>query len=97
MLTIERIRGLGALPLLVKLGVVGMAFAGLADVVAHLEAVDHVGHLHTHTTSEAAAHLAGLVSMVVIFVGVVVDGVRQGRARRGAPATQRKEQLDAVR
>jgi hypothetical protein len=35
--------------------------------------------------------------MVLIFVGVVVDGVRQGRARRAAPAATRKESLDAVR
>jgi hypothetical protein len=80
MLVIERLR-LGTLPGLVKVGIVLMVFAGLADVVAHLEAVDHAGHLHTHTATEAAAHLAGLVSMVVIFVGVVVDGVRKGRAR----------------
>jgi hypothetical protein len=56
--------------------------------VAHLEAVDHVGHLHSHATTESAAHLAGLLSMVVIFVGVVIDGVRQGRARRRVPASR---------
>jgi hypothetical protein len=88
MLVIEWFRGLGRLPALVKAGLVVMALAGLADVVAHLEAVDHVGHLHSHTTTESAAHLAGLLSMVVIFVGVVIDGVRQGRARRRVPASR---------
>jgi uncharacterized membrane protein len=94
MFTIERIRELLTLPLLVKIGLIVMAFAGLADVIAHLEAPSD-GHLHAHTASEAAAHLAGFVSMVVIFVGVVIDGVRQGRVRRSGAA--RKESLDALR
>jgi hypothetical protein len=88
-LIIEHLRGLGGLPGLVKVGLVVMAIAGLADIVAHLETVDHVGHMHTHTATETAAHLAGLVSMVVIFVGVVVDGVRKGRARRRTVAAGR--------
>ena len=41
--------------------------------------------------------LAALVSMVVILVGVVVDGARLGRARRAGRAPARKESLDAVR
>jgi hypothetical protein len=94
MFSIERTRELLTLPLLVKIGLIVMAFAGLADVVAHLEAPSD-GHLHAHTASEAAAHLAGFLSMIVIFVGVVIDGVRQARARRSGAA--RKESLDAVR
>lgn len=94
MFTIESLRHLVALPLLVKIGLIAMALAGLADVVAHLEAPGD-GHLHVHAASEAAAHLAGFVSMVVIFVGVVVDGVRQGRDRRSGAA--RKESLGALR
>jgi hypothetical protein len=94
MFTIQRARELSTLPLLVKIGLIAMALAGVADVVAHLEAAGD-GHLHAHTASEAAAHLAGFVSMVVIFVGVVVDGVRQGRVRRSGAA--RKESLDALR
>jgi hypothetical protein len=94
MFTIERARELSTLPLLVKIGLIAMAFAGLADVVAHLEAPGD-GHLHAHTASETAAHLAGFVSMVVIFVGVVIDGVRQGRDRRAGAV--RKESLDALR
>jgi hypothetical protein len=94
MFTIERARELLTLPLLVKLGLIAMAFAGLADVLAHLEAPGD-GHLHAHTASEAAAHLAGFVSMVLIFVGVVIDGVRQARDRRAGAV--RKESLDALR
>ena len=44
----------------------------------------------TPIPSEAAAHLAALVSMVVILVGVVVDGARQGRARRAGQAPARR-------
>lgn len=94
MFTIERGRELLTLPLLVKIGLIVMAFAGLADVIAHLEAPSD-GHLHAHTASEAAAHVAGFVSMVVIFLGVVIDGVRLGRDRRSGAA--RKESLDALR
>ena len=94
MFAIERIRELLTLPLLVKIGLIAMAFAGLADVVAHLDAPSD-GHLHAHTASEAAAHLAGFVSMILIFVGVVIDGVRQSRVRRSDAA--RKESLDALR
>ena len=94
MFTLERTRELLSLPVLVKIGLIVMALAGLADVVAHLEAPSD-GHLHAHTASEAAAHLAGFVSMVVIFVGVVIDGVRQGRARRSGAAG--KESIDALR
>jgi hypothetical protein len=87
MLILETIRrDLLRTPVVVKLGLLLMVFAGLADVIAHVGAVEHVGHLHQHTSFEAAAHLTGLVSMVVIFVGVVLDGVRQGRARRQPPA-----------
>ena len=94
MFAIEQARELSTLPLLVKIGLIAMAFAGLADVVAHIEAPGD-GHLHAHTASEAAAHVAGFVSMVVIFVGVVIDGVRQRRDRRSGAA--RKESRDALR
>ncbi len=83
MLTIERLRAdLPRLPGLVKLGIVVMVLAGLGDVVAHLEVHDVVlaaTEAHEHTAFEATAHLAGFVSMVLIFVGVVLDGVRLHR------------------
>jgi hypothetical protein len=71
-------------PTTAKVGIVGLAFSGLADVIAHLEASEHVGHLHQHTSAEATAHLAAFVSMVVIYLGVVLDGVRRTRAARVA-------------
>ena len=83
MLTLEMLRDdLPRLPALVKLGIVVMVLAGLGDVIAHLEVHDVVeaaNHVHQHTAFEAAAHLAGFVGMVVIFVGVVLDGVRRHR------------------
>ena len=87
MFTIETItRDARNLPGLVKGGVLGLVFSGLADVIAHLEASDAAGHLagaaHQHSSTEHAAHLAGFVSMVIVLVGVVLDGVRQQRARR---------------
>jgi hypothetical protein len=85
MLTIERVRSdVRTAPTTAKVGIVGLAFAGLADVIAHLEASEHVGHLHQHTSAEATAHLAAFVSMVVIYLGVVLDGVRRTRAGRVA-------------
>jgi hypothetical protein len=83
MLTIERVRTEArALPTMTKVGIVALAFAGLLDVVAHLEASEHVGHLHQHTSAEASAHLAAFVSMVLIYLGVVLDGARRARSRR---------------
>lgn len=70
--------------MLVRGGVAGLVFAGLADVVAHLESGGHAGHLDTHTSAELSAHLLGFVSMVVIFLGVVIYGARQSRSRRGS-------------
>lgn len=59
-----------------------MAFALFVDVIAHLEASGHAGHLHDHTPTEVWAHVGVLVGMVLIFLGVAVDGARQQRARR---------------
>jgi hypothetical protein len=91
MLTIERLRREAhALPVLTKVGIVALAFAGLLDLVAHLEATEHIGHLHQHTSAEASAHLAAFVSMVLIYLGVVLDGARRARSRR-RPAEREKK------
>ena len=66
-----------SLPLLTRVGLVILVIGGLADVVAHLEVVGHTEHLHEHTTSELSAHLIGFVGMVVILLGVLLDGVRR--------------------
>lgn len=85
MLTLERARmELISLPLLARVGLVILVLGGLADVVAHLEAASHADHLHEHSASELSAHLIGFVGMVVILLGVVLDGVR--RTYRSHPA-----------
>jgi hypothetical protein len=92
MLTIEGLlRQLTTLPSLAKVGLVVMVVSGLADVMAHLEAhpIELVGQAHLHTSFEASAHLGGFVSMVLILLGVVFDGVRRNRARR-LPAEHQK-------
>jgi hypothetical protein len=88
MLTIERItREARAVPNLVKAGFAVMAFGGLADLMAHLEAAGHDGHLHVHASAELSAHLIVFVGMVLIYLGVVLDGARRHRARRSPERT----------
>ena len=93
MLTIEAITcDLAGLPGLVKVGLVLMLLSGLGDVVVHLGApvAAATSGGHELTGSEAWAHLGGFVSMVVIFAGVLIDGVRRSRARHIAAAHQQK-------
>lgn len=87
MLALERwLRELAQLPLLARLGLLVLGLGGLADVVAHLEASvvegGHAAHLHEHTPAELAAHLIGFAGMVLVLLGVVVDGVRGTRPGR---------------
>ncbi len=97
MLTLERVgRHVRALPLVVRLGLIVLVVGGLADVAAHLDAADHAGHLHEHVQAEFQAHLIGFVGMVVVLLGVVVDGLRRTRPGRSAGNTAR-ELHDAVR
>lgn len=91
MLLIERLSSEARrVPALTKVGVVALGFAGLLDLIAHLEASEHVGHLHEHTSAEASAHVAVFVSMVLIYLGVVLDGARQQRARRHSTGRRSK-------
>jgi hypothetical protein len=85
MLTLERLRTEAlSLPTLARLGLVILVIGGLADIAAHLEAVGRADHLHEHSTSELSAHVIGFVGMVLILLGVVLDGVRRSyRGRQG--------------
>ena len=93
MLILERLwRDARAVPLVVKVGLVALVLSGLADVVLHAITPEAAGH-DVHTSAELAAHFAGMVSMVVLLVGVVIDGAVRtstrsrpdGRASKGAP------------
>ena len=100
MLTIERVGatirrgtkgvgGVGAIPLLARIGLVVLVFGGFADLTAHVAAfgpaagtggtADHTGG---HTPDEVAAHVVVFVGMVVILLGVVVDGAKRSRLAR---------------
>ena len=88
MFTIERsIRETRQLPVLSKAGIAVLALGALGDLIAHLEAAGHDGHLHAHTSAELSAHLIVFVGMVLIYLGVVLDGARRHRARRSSERT----------
>lgn len=83
MLTIESVRrmfrGLGELPIPTRVGLVILLLAGAIDVAVHLAAQDHAGH----SGMAHAAHLLGIIGMVLVLAGVVVvDGARLQFQRR---------------
>ena len=81
MLAIETLRtDLAALPGTVRLGLGVSAIGGAADLVTH--ASFSAGSAGNGT--ELSAHLVTFAGMVLVLAGVVVDGVRQTRARRRA-------------
>lgn len=85
MLALEAsLQQLVSLPVITRIGLVIMVLGGLADVAAHLEAAGHTGHQHEHTAAELSAHLIGFVGMVVVLLGIVLDGVRRQRFARPA-------------
>jgi hypothetical protein len=88
MLTLERARSqFLSLPLLVHAGLVILALGGLADVVAHVAVLGATTELHEHTAPEFAAHLTAFVGMVVILLGVVVDGAQRSLCRSAEATT----------
>jgi hypothetical protein len=90
MLTIEDLRReAGGVPRLSAIGFGGLLVATVADVGAHVLAAGHDAHESGFTTLELASHVAVLLSMVLILVGVVADGVLTARARRRADRTRK--------
>jgi hypothetical protein len=86
MLTIENGKRLvleaGAFPALSRVGLLLMVAAGAFDVVVHLTADEHAGH-HGFGL-EHAAHLLGVVGMVLVLAGVVAYGARRQLRRAAA-------------
>lgn len=86
MLTIETVKRPLAevrdLPALSRAGLLLMAVAGLVDVIVHLASGDHAGH-HGFGP-EHAAHLLGVVGMVLVLAGVVIHGARRQLRRAAA-------------
>ena len=69
------------LPLLVRIGLALMPLAFLGDVVVHLAPVVHDHHAG-FASQEHIAHLAGILAMVLVLAGVVIDGAFRHRSRR---------------
>lgn len=86
MLAIEGMQRLSrearAFPILSRIGLLLMLAAGALDVLVHPASGDHAGHLRF--APEHAAHLLGVVGMVLVLAGVVVDGARRQPRRTAA-------------
>lgn len=90
MLTIERLRIDAAdVPPLAAIGLGGLLVATVADIVSHVLAAEHDAHERGFAPLELASHVALLVSMVLILVGVVAGGAITARARRRADRTRK--------
>jgi hypothetical protein len=92
MLVIEiAVRALRPLPILTRLGLAALVPGGLADLAAHVAIFDQAaGHDHGFTPYEAAAHLVVFAGMVLVLLGVVLDGVRRPRPGRSAGNTSKR-------
>jgi hypothetical protein len=88
MLTIDSLARVVAelrqLPAGSRIGLVLMVAAGAMDVIVHATAGDHAGHYGFGP--EHAAHLLGVVGMVLVLAGVVIDGARRQLRRTAANA-----------
>ena len=85
MLAIERFgHSLRGLPGAVRLGLAVVGFGAFADLVTHLGVPGAAASGAAHTPDQVSAHLIVFAGMVLIVLGVVVDGARQSRARRPA-------------
>jgi hypothetical protein len=86
MLTIETVRRrfaeVAGFPLLSRAGLLMMVAAGAIDVIVHLASGDHAGHYGFG--AEHAAHLLGVVGMVLVLAGVVTYGARRQLRRAAA-------------
>ena len=69
------------LPTLVRIGLALMPLAFLGDVVVHIAPVAHHHHAG-FAPQEHIAHLLGILAMVLVLAGVVIDGARRHRSRR---------------
>lgn len=69
----------GPLPATIRAGLGILGFFGLADVVAHL-GTPTVSGPASADAGQLVAHLGVLLGMTVVAVGLVVEGLRAGRA-----------------
>lgn len=70
------------LPAVTRIGLALMVAAGAVDVLVHAAGGDHTGH---HGLGpEHAAHLLGVIGMVLVLTGVVTYGARRQLRRAAA-------------
>ena len=86
MLALER-TPVRTLPLVIRFGLVVIAYGGFADLVTHLSFAD-AAEPGGHTPAQLSAHAIAFAGMVLVFAGVVIDGVRQSMVRRRGPGRQ---------
>jgi hypothetical protein len=70
-----------------RFGLAVIVFGVLADLVTHLSFADAT-EPGGHTAAQLSAHAVVFAGMVLVFAGVVADGVRQSRVRRRGPGRQ---------
>ncbi|HJP70302.1 MAG TPA: hypothetical protein VJ975_01130 [Candidatus Limnocylindria bacterium] len=69
------------LPLLVRIGLALMPLAFVGDIFVQMAPAAH--HHHSgFVPHEHIAHLAGILAMVLVLAGVVIDAARRHRSRR---------------
>ena len=74
------------IPMASKAGLVVIGVGMLADLIAHVDA-GFARADATMTDAQLSAHLVVFLGMVLVLVGVVIDGLQPGR-RAYAAATQ---------
>ena len=83
-----------AIPAGSKLGLVVMAIGLMIDLAIHLG--PGIDHQHGITSGpELSGHVVVFTGMVLVLMGVVLDGVRSGRRTVGAVSGERYS--DAIR
>jgi hypothetical protein len=85
MLAIDRlVQEVRRLPVMARTGLAVLVVGGVADLLAHVGtlAATDAHHGHGFTPGELAAHVVVFVGMVLILVGVVVEGVRRTQLGR---------------
>ena len=80
---------LAELPPLARLGLAVLLAGGLGDLGAHALAAGH-DSAEGHTAAELAGHLVAFTGMVLVLLGVVLDGARQAIARRRSAGPARR-------
>jgi hypothetical protein len=83
-LAIEVLRCLAQLPLLARFGLIWLGAALAGDVLIHVAHDHELLGAHAHVL-EDLAHVAVLIGMVLIYLGVLAHGLRSRLSRSTRP------------